>query len=145
MNRYPLLVVMLLGVATSSFSQGREGSAAKPALTETQKQGKLLLETRCTICHLPTRILGAPMAPWLSKKTGVGLSSDYIETQILDGSANMPGFRYGLERSEIAAIIEYLKTVEPREFPKRSRPVPHKGSATTPRIRGKVDSRLASC
>ena len=122
MNRYPLLFVMLLGVATSSFSQGREGSAAKPSLTETQKQGKLLLETRCTICHLPTSILGAPMAPWLSKQTGAGLAPNYVETQILEGSANMPGFKYGLERSEVAAIIEYLKTVEPREFPKRAAP-----------------------
>ena len=128
MTRYPLLLVMLLGMATPVFSQGKEGAAAKPALTATQRQGKLLLEQRCTICHLPTSILGAPSAPWLSKQTGAGLAANYVETQILEGSANMPGFRYGLERSEIAAIIEYLKTVEPREFPKRAAP----GGAANP-------------
>jgi mono/diheme cytochrome c family protein len=117
MNRIALLCAMLLGMATFSFSQGNEGSGAKPELTETQKRGKLLLETRCTICHLPTRILAAPMAPWLSKQT-VAKGTDIVEKQILDGSPGMPGFRYGLDRSEIAAVIEYIKTVEPREFKK---------------------------
>jgi len=34
-----------------------------------------------------------------------------IKKFIQDGSTRMPGFRYGLELTEIDSIIEYLKTV----------------------------------
>jgi mono/diheme cytochrome c family protein len=40
-----------------------------------------------------------------------------IRDYIRNGSKRMPGFKYGLEPSEIDAIVEYLKTV-PKPAPK---------------------------
>jgi mono/diheme cytochrome c family protein len=104
-----LLLFVLLGVASFSFSQGKPASAGKPELTETQKLGRLLVQQRCSICHLTALNYGPP----LSKQTGAGKPADYVEKTILDGGLKMPAFKYGLEASEVAAIIDYLKTVEP--------------------------------
>ena len=105
-------VVMLLGVATLSFAQEKPGSAAKADLTEAQRLGRLVLQQRCSLCHNPQAV-GRSIGPRLSKLTGTGQPADYVEKQILDGSANMPAFRYGLEPAEVAAVIDYLKGLEP--------------------------------
>jgi mono/diheme cytochrome c family protein len=106
------LTLALLGMATFSFSQAKEESAGKPALTETQKQGQLIFHQRCSLCHTPPTITSPLYGPRLSKQVIIG-REDLVEKQILDGTAKMPGFRYGLERSEIAAVMDYLKTMEP--------------------------------
>ena len=38
-------------------------------------------------------------------------SEDAIKEMIRSGSSKMPGFKLGLQPSEIEAIVEYLKTV----------------------------------
>jgi mono/diheme cytochrome c family protein len=42
-----------------------------------------------------------------------------IREYIRNGSKKMPGFKYGLEPSEIDAIVEYLKTV-PKAAPRNT-------------------------
>ena len=57
--------------------------------------------------------MDAPMSygPLLSRKNVDG-RDDYVRKLIMEGSARMPAFRYGLKPSQIDMIIEYLKKVE---------------------------------
>lgn len=79
--------------------------------TDVQKMGQRLFEQRCPVCHTKPTIT--------SKQYSLTLSKDLIEGNentmreiIRNGlPGKMPGFKYGLEASEIDAIIEYLKTV----------------------------------
>jgi len=48
-------------------------------------------------------------------------NEDMIRDYIRNGSKKMPGFKYGLEPSEIDAIVEYLKTV-PKAAPRNAQP-----------------------
>lgn len=85
--------------------------SSKDPQTDVQKLGQRLFEQRCPVCHTKPTIT--------SKQYGLTLSKDLIEGNenmireiIRNGVAGkMPGFKYGLEPSEIDAIIEYLKTV----------------------------------
>ncbi len=57
-------------------------------------------------------VISKPYGPLLNKQTVEDRESS-VRTTIMEGEAGlMPGFRYGMEPSEINAIIEYLKTVE---------------------------------
>jgi hypothetical protein len=51
-------------------------------------------------------------------------NEDAIRGTILEGRENlMPGFKYGMERSEVDAIVEYLKIVpRPRANNNRNSP-----------------------
>ncbi len=89
-------------------------------LNEQQKAGKGLFMQNCSVCHLP--ILenskdaaggGSAIGPLLE-----GLfrgerprPEEAVRTFIMRGTPKMPGFQYGLERSEIDSIIAYLKTL----------------------------------
>ena len=46
-------------------------------------------------------------------------NEDTMRDYIRNGSRRMPGFKYGLEPSEIDAIVEYLKTV-PKAAPRNT-------------------------
>jgi len=79
-------------------------------LTPAQELGRRVFQQRCAVCH--TKVNAA------SPMYGISLNKDLVEgneTMIADyirnGSKKMPGFKYGLEPSEIDAIVAYLKTV----------------------------------
>jgi mono/diheme cytochrome c family protein len=54
-------------------------------------------------------------------------SEDAIKEIIRSGSNKMPGFKFGLQASEIDAIVEYLKTVP--KPPKNAEPATGGGMA----------------
>ena len=102
--------VILLSVFL--FGTLRAQQADSPnSLNETQKEGRLLFQQRCPICHSAVMITRRPYAPILFKGLVVG-NEDFIRETIANGRpGRMPAFKYGLSSSEIDAIIEYLKTV----------------------------------
>jgi mono/diheme cytochrome c family protein len=81
-------------------------------LTDQQKLGRRVFEQRCAVCHtLVAPPTNKTYGPTLYKDLIAG-NEDGIREFIKNGSAGkMPGFKYGLEPSQIDAIIEYLKTV----------------------------------
>ena len=87
-------------------------------LNDQQTLGRRVFQQRCSICHLPP-VPGAKVyGPTLSKEMVIG-NEDVIRGFIMNGSkGKMPGFKYGLDRTEVAAIVEYLKTVE-KTVPKK--------------------------
>jgi mono/diheme cytochrome c family protein len=89
-------------------------------LNDTQTLGRRIFHQRCAVCHTEAVPGARRYGPALYKELVSG-NEDSIRTFIGNGSkGKMPGFKYGLEPSEISAIVEYLKTV-PRPV-KRSGP-----------------------
>ena len=90
-------------------SRAQQANTDKP-LTDTQKLGQRVFQQRCAICHAPARP-GFQMYGTALYKDLVNGSEDAIKEIIRSGSSKMPGFKLGLQPSEIDAIVEYLKTV----------------------------------
>ena len=89
---------------------GAQQTSADKPLTDVQKLGHRVFEQRCGICHEQARAGFQMYGPPLYKDLVNG-SEDAIKEIIRNGSAKMPGFKLGLQPSEIDAIVEYLKTV----------------------------------
>jgi mono/diheme cytochrome c family protein len=87
----------------------QQANTDKP-LNDAQKLGQRVFQQRCGICHEQARPGFQTYGPILYKDL-VGGSEDAIKEMIRSGSAKMPGFKLGLQPSEIDAIVEYLKTV----------------------------------
>ena len=102
--------VILLSVFLSGTLRAQQANSPN-SLNETQKQGRLLFQQRCPICHSSVMITHRPYAPVLVKGLVAG-NEDRIRETIANGRpGKMPAFKYGMSASEIDAIIEYLKTV----------------------------------
>jgi len=98
------------------------------SLNETQKLGRRIFQQRCGVCHTAPTITSGIYGPILYKDVVAG-NEVAIKKFIQDGSTRMPGFRYGLEPTEIDSIIEYLKTV----------PKPQKRGSPASREQGPID------
>jgi mono/diheme cytochrome c family protein len=108
MNRSRWVLVAFLGLFPVA-AHAQQATADVP-LNSIQKLGKRVFEQRCGICHAPARPGFQMYGPALYKDLVNG-SEDAIKEQIRSGTTKMPGFKFGLEPSEIDAIVEYLKTV----------------------------------
>jgi mono/diheme cytochrome c family protein len=109
-------------------ARARQSDAAKSQnpqnnapLNDTQKLGQRVFQQRCGICHEQARPGFQTYGPVLYKDLVNG-SEDAIKEMIRTGSTKMPGFKLGLQPSEIDAIVEYLKTVP--KPPKNTGPAP---------------------
>jgi len=102
-----LLALFIYPSITSVGQQERTDSA----LTDQQKLGQRIFQQRCAVCHTEVAPGAKRYGPVLYKDIVRG-NEDMIRDRIRNGSpAKMPGFRYGLEPSEINSIVEYLKVV----------------------------------
>ena len=94
-------------------------AASPPSLSMDEVRGRQLFVQRCAICHDP---LGQPSypntpGPWVDAATVGSLGDDTVRSQIMMGSARMPGWHYTLEPAEIDQVIAFLKTVTPDQRP----------------------------
>ena len=87
------------------------GQQSSSSLTDTQQLGRQVFEQRCAVCHTrPTLAIKKPWGP-VPTKDFVEMNEELARQAILKGRpGSMPGFQYGLDDSEVDAIIEYLKT-----------------------------------
>jgi mono/diheme cytochrome c family protein len=99
----------LLSLAIFPLS-ARAQQANSEKLNDAQKLGQRVFQQRCAICHAPARPGFQMYGSALYKDLVIG-SEDAIKEIIRSGSNKMPGFKLGLQPSEIDAIVEYLKTV----------------------------------
>ncbi len=90
-------------------ARGQQANTENP-LNDVQKLGQRVFQQRCGICHAPARAGFQMYGPFLYKDLING-SEEAIKEIIRSGSTKMPGFKSGLQPSEIDAIVEYLKTV----------------------------------
>ena len=99
--------LILLGAAPGTASAQQTA-----ALTDSQRQGMQLFGQHCGVCHTKPTILSPLYGPALYKDTVTGKEAAVSEF-IQKGTAKMPGFQYQFNATQIAAIVEYLKTVPP--------------------------------
>jgi mono/diheme cytochrome c family protein len=81
-------------------------------LSETEKVGRTLFMQRCELCHLAVPPRTATLGPLLDGELVAKRGEAEIRKVIMNGSARMPGFQYGLEPADIDEIIAFLKTVD---------------------------------
>jgi mono/diheme cytochrome c family protein len=104
------LVLLLLAFPLAVPAQ-QDRSAPSVTLNDAQILGRRVFLQRCAVCHTESTPGARRYGPALYKELVDG-NEDSIRDFISNGSkGKMPGFRYGLEPSEINAIVEYLKTV----------------------------------
>lgn len=88
------------------------------SLSDQQTLGRRVFQQRCTICHLPAVVGAKVYGPTLDKELITG-NEGAMRAFIMNGSkGKMPGFKYALDRTEVDAVVEYLKTVE-KAVPKK--------------------------
>jgi mono/diheme cytochrome c family protein len=100
--------LIFLGICPLTL-RAQQANSEKP-LNDVQKLGQRVFQQRCGICHEQARPGFQTYGPVLHKDLVNG-SEDAIKEMIRSGSGKMPGFKLGLQPSEIDAIVEYLKTV----------------------------------
>ena len=108
MKRIRWTIWIFLGIFPLT-AHAQQANTDKP-LNDVQKLGQRVFQQRCGICHAPARPGFQMYGPALHKDLING-SEDAIKEMIRSGSGKMPGFKLGLQSSEIDAIVEYLKTV----------------------------------
>jgi mono/diheme cytochrome c family protein len=105
-----LVFLFLFGLPLAVPAQQAK-SNSPVTLNDTQILGRRLFQQRCAICHTESTPGARKYGPVLYKELVDG-NEDTIRDFISNGSkGKMPGFKYGLEPSEINAVVEYLKTV----------------------------------
>jgi len=108
-------VCIVLALILCPLSLPAQQSSQNRTLNETQKLGRRIFQQRCGVCHTAPTLTSGIYGPVLYKEIVDG-NEDAIKQFIQNGSARMPGFKYGLDASEIDAVIGYLKTVpKPRK------------------------------
>lgn len=108
MKHFRWAVFIFLGIFPLAVRAQQANTEKPPA--EAQKLGQRVFQQRCAICHAPARPGFQMYGPALYKDLVNG-NEDAIKEMIRSGSGKMPGFKLGLQSSEIDAIVEYLKTV----------------------------------
>jgi mono/diheme cytochrome c family protein len=108
MKRLRWVLLIFLGIFP--LTAGAQQANTEKPLNDVQKLGQRVFQQRCGICHAPARA-GFQMYGTALYKDLVNGNEDAIKEMIRTGSGKMPGFKLGLQPSEIDAIVEYLKTV----------------------------------
>jgi mono/diheme cytochrome c family protein len=108
---------LILFVPSVALAQGAS------SLTDTQRLGERLFTQSCAVCHLKPNLNAGLYGPALYKGLIDGQEKAFADL-IAQGSDHMPGFRYTYDERQIAAIVDYLKTLpEPPQSaaPKKAR------------------------
>lgn len=120
--------VLLISLVISPPGALAQQTDADKPLNNNQKLGQRIFQQRCGICHSQPQPALPMYGPALYKDLVNG-NEEAIKEMIRSGTSKMPGFKLGLQPSEIDAIVEYLKTV----------PKPAKGPASGNATSGPLD------
>lgn len=128
MIRKRFLLLTIFGTLLAVALPLRAQQPASAPLTGAQKEGRRLFQQRCAVCHTQPTVVSKRYGPALYKEIVVD-NEDNIRDTIMDGrEGTMPGFKYGLTRTEVDSIVEYLKTVSrparPKSNPNRKEGTP---------------------
>jgi mono/diheme cytochrome c family protein len=143
------MLALLMGYTGSSLTAQEQARSAVvqpmkgPVLSPQEKHGEMLFFQRCALCHLPP-LVGAtdgarmPFGPLLYGYMDNARNEARVRTVIMEGGAQMPGFKYGLTPPEIEDIVAYMKTA-PMKTPPEWFVAAQKRSATPGRGGNPVD------
>jgi len=112
-------VLAQIGVLSGTlYAQQAQSS---PPLTEAEKSGRKIFQTRCAMCHVgqePAVEMSSPnaerrpatMGPLLSRANTANEAT--LKQKIKDGSVKMPGYKYTLTDHQIDQVVAFMKTVD---------------------------------
>ncbi len=109
------LLLALSLVLTSCWEQRK--TDAELGLTAQQSVGRRVFDNNCARCHEPysTRGLQGPSLHRLFKKqylpSGAPANDERVISTIQGGRAKMPAFGQSLSPAQLAALLDYLKTL----------------------------------
>ena len=106
---YKVWLLWILLATIPLVTAAQQVNLDKP-LNNTQKLGQRIFQQRCGVCHSRPSPLFPMYGPALYKDLVEG-NEDAMRELISEGTNRMPGFKFGLQPSQIDAIVEYLKTV----------------------------------
>lgn len=111
MNRQNWISLSSLALLGALWLDCGSASAQQAAsLSDSQRLGMQLFGQHCGVCHTKPTILSPLYGPALYKGTVDGKEAAVTEF-IQKGTARMPGFQHEFNTTQIAAIVDYLKTV----------------------------------
>jgi streptogramin lyase/cytochrome c5 len=103
-------LVLLFQIAMFPLVAHAQGAGGFPV--DPKQVGRAVFEQRCAVCHTRSGLpIKKPWGPVLSKDVVEG-NEEFVRETILHGRpGSMPGFQYGLDRKEVDAVVEYLRTL----------------------------------
>jgi mono/diheme cytochrome c family protein len=104
-----VVLAMLLLWPHGAFAQ-----QAAARLNDKQLLGMRLFNQSCRVCHTKPQMTSPNYGPELSKDS-LGGQEDVMREVIGNGTPRMPGFKYHFDRTQIDAIVAYLKTIPARQ------------------------------
>lgn len=107
------MAAALFAVLWGSLPAAQQSGA--PSLAPQEKNGEMLFFQRCSICHLPPLVGPSdsgrlPFGPLLYGFMDNARNESRVRQVIRLGGAQMPGFQYGLQPTEIEDIVAYMKS-----------------------------------
>jgi mono/diheme cytochrome c family protein len=113
--------VVLAQIGVLSGTLYAQQAQLSPPLTEAEKSGRKIFQTRCAMCHVgqePAVEMSSPnaerrpatMGPLLSRANTTNEAA--LKQKIKDGSVKMPGYKYTLTDPQVDQVIAFMKTVD---------------------------------
>ena len=113
--------VVLAQIGVLSGTLYAQQAQSSPPLTEAEKSGRKIFQTRCAMCHVgqePAVEMSSPnaerrpatMGPLLSRANTTNEAA--LKQKIKDGSVKMPGYKYTLTDPQVDQVIAFMKTVD---------------------------------
>jgi mono/diheme cytochrome c family protein len=121
MMRWASIIPVLLALVPQTAA----AQAAGARLTDQQRLGRTLYTQSCHLCHEKASLVAPRLGPALYKDLIAGQEAQ-MRAFIATGTDHMPGFKYQYDPHQIAAIVEYLKTL-PQPPAEPSKPAPGGG------------------
>jgi mono/diheme cytochrome c family protein len=106
-NRFTFIFALALTAPLPALAQ------QDAPLNDNQRTGQRLFTQHCGVCHLKIQVNAVSNGPALSRAIFENGKDAQVVQQIANGSPNMPGYKVMFDASQIDAIAEYLKTVNP--------------------------------
>jgi mono/diheme cytochrome c family protein len=112
----PLYAQQSPGIVRTEYDMDKV--VARSSFSDEQLRGRKTFVQRCAICHDPLgQPAGRTIGPWLDSARVKAKGEATLTQTISTGVRGMPGWQYTLEPTQIAYVLEYLKTITPDQRP----------------------------
>jgi mono/diheme cytochrome c family protein len=112
-------VLAQVGVLSGTLSA--QAAQPSPTLSDAEKAGRKIFQTRCAMCHVgqePAVEMSSPnaerrpatMGPLLSRTNTTNEAA--LKQKIKDGSVKMPAYKYTLSDQQIDQVVAFMKTID---------------------------------
>jgi mono/diheme cytochrome c family protein len=100
-------------ISNAGALQERSGALAENRAVQGDSQrGGQTFFIKCNFCHAPIARWAPPLNDLYKREKAIAgrvWDDELVREQILNGSGNMPSFRYSLSETELADIMSYLR------------------------------------